>query len=802
MNIRKLLTATAVLALSLALQAAPTRRPYRLLFDEGWRFAVGDYPEAAAPDYDDSAWRTLDLPHDWSIESSPDAAAPSGNDGGYYATGIGWYRKTFTLPKAPQGTVTSIYFEGVYMNAEVYINGHPLGVHPYGYTPFSHDLTPYLNDGGKNVIAVRVDNARQKNCRWYSGSGIYRHVWLQQSGSGHFTGWGVGITTSQVDSTRAVVRVGSDVTNGGGQPCRVVLTARLLKEDVFIGSPVESEVQIAAGDTCHVEQTFYVDNPALWSVDSPNLYRLLLTVQNDGDTVDERIETFGIRTIAYNADEGFLLNGKPLTLHGGCMHHDNGILGAAAYDRAEERKVELLKEAGFNAVRTSHNPPSEAMLAACDRLGLLVIDEAFDGWREQKTPYDYSTLFDTWWQRDVETMVLRDRNHPAVFCWSVGNEVIERKRLEVLTTAKRLIDCVHRLDPTRPVTSALASWDSDWEIYDPLAALHDIAGYNYLLHYAEADHLRVPSRLIIQTESYPRDAFINRQRVEHNSYILGDFVWTAVDYLGESGIGRYYYEGETPGEHYERDQYPWHGAYCGDIDLTGWRKPISHYRDLLYNSEVKLYMAVREPDGYHGTIRETLWSVYPTWESWNWPGHEGKPIEVEVCSRYPKVCLYLNGEQIDEALTGEATAFKALFTLPYRPGILEAAGVDADGMEQERVTLRTAATPAKLRLCADRTTLQADGEDLCYITVEVTDADGIIDPNADNALTFSVKGAGTLIAAGNADLQDTASYQSTLHKAWKGRALAVVKSMRRSGKITLTVSSPGLPSATLTLEAK
>ncbi|MCD8293182.1 MAG: DUF4982 domain-containing protein, partial [Prevotellaceae bacterium] len=490
------------------------------------------------------------------------------------------------------------------------------------------------------------------------------------------------------------------------------------------------------------------------------------------------------------------------TLNGGCMHHDNGILGAAAYDRAEERKVELLKAAGFNAVRTSHNPPSEAMLSACDRLGLLVIDEAFDGWREQKTSYDYATLFDAWWRRDVETMVLRDRNHPSIFCWSVGNEVIERKKLEILTTAKRLIDCVHRLDATRPVTSALASWDSEWEIYDPLAALHDIAGYNYLLHYAAADHLRVPSRLIIQTESYPRDAFINRQRVQENSYILGDFVWTAVDYLGESGIGRYYYEGETPGEHYEGTHYPWHGAWCGDIDLTGWRKPISHYRDLLYNAGKKLYMAVREPDGYYGTIRETLWSVYPTWESWNWPGHEGKPIEVEVCSRYPQVRLYLNGALAGEQAVSEATAFKALFTLPYEPGTLEAAGVDAEGVERERTLLATAAIPAKLRLTADRLTLQADGEDLSYITVEVTDADGIVCPNADNALTFSVKGAGTLLAAGNADLQDTTSYPSTLHKAWKGRALAVVKSRRRSGNIVLTVSSPGLQSAVVTIETK
>ncbi len=268
-------------------------------------------------------------------------------------------------------------------------------------------------------------------------------------------------------------------------------------------------------------------------------------------------------------------------MNGGCVHHDNGCLGAAAFNRAEERRVELLKSAGFNAIRTSHNPPSEAFLDACDRLGMMVIDESFDGWKEQKTPYDYAKVFDAWWQRDLESMVLRDRNHPSIIMWSTGNEIIERKKPEAVETAKMLANCIRTIDPTRPVTSAMTTWDNDWEIFDTLFAAHDIGGYNYQLHRAESDHRRVPSRVIVQTESFPRDAFANWKMVQSNNYIIGDFVWTALDYLGESGIGRWYYPGETPGEHWENDFFPWHGAYCGDIDLTGWRKPISHYRNIL-----------------------------------------------------------------------------------------------------------------------------------------------------------------------------------------------------------------------------
>ena len=772
--------------------------PRKQLFDENWKFSLGDYPDARDIDYNDDGWRILSLPHDWSVEGCVGPDEPMGNDGGYFPSGVAWYRKTFEVPVEYAGRKIGIYFEGVYMNSEVFINGYSLGVRPYGYSSFFYDMTPYLRFGEENVMAVRVDNSGQKNCRWYTGSGIYRHVWLIQTAPVHIAHWGTFITTPKVDAAQATVQIVTQLENESSAIRRVTLSTRLIYGDMDKGNET-TDVEIPAGGSLEVTQNIPVATPALWSPDSPNLYVAHCTVSEGEKSLDEVTQTFGIRTIAYSAEKGFLLNGKPMKIFGGCLHHDNGVLGAAAYDRAEERKAEMMKAAGFNAVRTSHNIPSEAFLDACDRVGLLVIDESFDGWRDAKNKMDYSIYFDEWWEKDVTTMVLRDRNHPSIFCWSTGNEVIERKKLEVVTTAQKLKNAIHKYDTTRPVLSALAAWDSDWEIYDPLAAVHDIIGYNYLLDRAPADHKRVPSRMIIQTESYPRDAFKNWALVNDNSYILGDFVWTSIDYLGESGIGRYYYEGESEGEHYHRNQYPWHGAYCGDIDLTGWRKPISYYRELLFNPSRKLYLAVKEPDGYYGKIKETLWSVWPTWESWNWPGHEGKPIEVEIYSRYPKVRLYLDDQLIGEQPTEREQQFKAVFTLSYRPGALKAVGIE-NGKEVESQELSTSGAPAQIRLTPDRKKLKANGQDLSFVVVEVLDSEGNVVPDADNLLTFELRGQGTIAAVGNADLKDTDKYVGNQRKAWKGRAIVVLKSGTKTGRIRLKATAAGLKSASVNVQ--
>ncbi len=764
-------------------------------FDKQWKFMLGDESTASEPGFNDSDWRTLTLPHDWSIEHQVDQNAPAGNDGGYFPTGIGWYRKTFDIPVEYRGEKIFLYFEGVYMNSTVYVNGQVVGGHPYGYTSFFCDITSAVTTGKENVVAVRVDNAQQKNSRWYSGSGIYRHVSLIHCNTAHIDNWGATINTLSISPEKAVIELSVTIKNEGTAP-------RCLSLATVIGDIKDSsdKVTIPAYGEQNVTRRIEIPSPQLWELDSPHLYTAQLSLMEGDDTVDTHMQNFGIREMRFTT-EGFFLNGKNILINGGCIHHDNGILGAAAFDRAEERKVLLMKAGGFNAIRTSHNLPSEAFLDACDRLGMLVIDEAFDGWRDAKNQHDYSEIFDRYWQEDVRGMVLRDRRHPSIMAWSIGNEVIERKKLEVVTTARKLAAEIHKLD-ARPVTSALAAWDSDWEIYDPLAAELDITGYNYLMHYTEDDHKRVPSRIMWQTESYPKDAFQNWEKVHDNGYIVGDFVWTGIDYLGEAGIGRYWYTGEPDGEHYSIGLYPCHAAYCGDIDLTGWRKPISHYRSMLYNDTEKLYMAVKEPDGYYGQIHTGLWAVWPTWECWNWPGHEGKEIEVELCSRYPKVRLYLNDRLVGTKEVSRSTEMKAVFKLSYQAGTLRAEGIAADGTVAETRILATASEPAAIRTTVENRQMQANGEDLSFIQVEVVDAKGRVCPQAELPLQIKISGEGTLAGAGNANIKEMTPYNSTDITTWKGRALVVVRSTHNAGKAKASITSKGIKSANEVIVAK
>ncbi len=787
-------TVTAIfIAVFMALNAQTTEGR-KQLFDSNWKFNPGDVPDASAVNFNDAGWRKLDLPHDWSIEGKTEQKNPMSGAGGYFPAGTGWYRKTFNVPADWKGKRIAIYFEGVYMNSELFVNGKSLGVHPYGYTSFSYDLTPFVNIGKENTISVRVDNSQQINCRWYSGSGIYRHVWMYVTHPVHVAHWGVAISTPEVSAEKATVEVKTRIKNETDKPQTIVLNTSLSGKSNTIAGNNQVKVLLPANSEKEIAQTISVNKPLRWTPETPHLYQARIAVMQDGKVIDEQKNSFGIRSIKYSAEKGFLLNDKPIKINGGCAHHDNGCLGAAAYDRAEERKVQLLKAAGFNTVRTSHNPPSEAFLHYCDQYGLMVVDEAFDGWRTGKNPYDYSKVFDAWAQRDIESMVLRDRNHPSVIMWSIGNEIIERKSPEAIETAKKLAGYVHHIDQTRPVTSAMTTWDKNWEIFDSLMAAHDVCGYNYQMHKAESDHQRVPSRIILQTESYPRDAFSNWNMVQTHDYIIGDIVWTAMDYLGESGIGRWFYPGETKGEHWEHDLYPWHGAYCGDVDLTGWRKPISHYRNLLWNNTEKLYLAVREPNPDNGKISETLWSVWPTWESWSWPGREGKEVEVEIYSKYPKVRLYLNNQLVGEKATTKEQEFKAVIPVKYASGELKAVGVIGD-KEVESKVLRTAGAPAAIRLTADKKIIQANGQDLSYVIVEVVDKNGILQPNADNRLQFKVSGPGIIVGVDNADLKDTDSYVNNSRKAWHGRAMVVIRSAKATGAIRLNVSGAGLTGA-------
>ena len=731
------------ISLALMLWTAMTAMPQRqTLFDNDWTFTRN------------GKTINVDLPHDWDIYEGPNSATgATGTGGGWFAGGKGEYRKTFKTPKAD---VVRLHFEGVYQKAEVFVNGKKAGQHAYGYTPFTIDITPYMNKNSNiNEVVVKVNNSEQPNCRWYSGSGIYRHVWLVTTAKRHIDEQSVYVTTPDIHTVN-----------------------------------IKAEVVMEDGSRKPIEKTIHVENPHLWSPNDPYLYHT--TIEVEGDVLPV---TYGIRTFSFDAEKGFMLNGKPLLINGACLHHDDGILGAMAFDAAEIRKVKLMKEAGFNLVRTSHNPTTRAFLDACDSLGMLVIDEAFDGWRTQKNPYDYSTLIDSCYREDIHAMVQRDRNHPSVISWSIGNEVIERKDIRVVTTARQLKRAILEKDNTRPVTEALCAWDNDWEIYDPHAEVLDVVGYNYMIHKHKSDHQRDPKRVMWQTESYPRDAFKNWALVQEYPYIVGDIVWTGLDYLGESGIGRTYYEGERPGEHYvDGGQPDWHGAYCGDVDITGWRKPISHYREMLWKDKKDLYMAVKEPDGYYGKIHQTAWSVWPTWESWNWPSWEGKPIEVEVYTKAPEVKLYLNDELIGNKKVTANTQFKATFSVPYKAGTLKA--VDAEG---HITTIATAGQPAALRLTADKTILQHDGQDLVFITVEVVDSKGRVCPNAVIPCEAIVKGQGTLLSFASADLKDCEPYTSPRVTTWKGRALLVVRSGKGKGKTQVSIKS-SLPTSNITFK--
>jgi len=779
---------------------AQTIQNRSIAFDMGWRFSRDSVVNAEQPTFNDSKWRGLDLPHDWSIEGAVNPKNPTGGGGGYFPAGIGWYRKTFDIPNKWKDKKVSIYFEGVYMNSEVFINGKSLGIYPYGYSSFSYDLSRYLNFDKDNVIAVRVDNSQQVNSRWYSGSGIYRHVRLIVTNDVHIAQWGVAVETPDVSSKRATIKLKTLVKNETGSDQSIVLNTQLRDANAKDAGNSRIKVELAANSEKEIAQTVVVPNPSLWTPETPRLYEAHIQLLQNQNVLDETKTDFGIRSVKFTVENGFQLNGKTIKINGGCEHHDNGCLGAAAFDRAEERKVELLKNAGFNGVRTSHNPPSEAFLNACDKLGLLVVDEAFDCWKVGKNKHDYAKYFDQWWKRDLEAMVLRDRNHPSIIMWSIGNEIVERGSPGAVETAKMLAGFIKKIDTTRAITSAIVDDGKEWSTLDPLMAAHDVGGYNYHLGSASEDHQRVPSRIIVQTESYPKDAFANWKLVHNNNFVIGDFVWTAVDYLGESGIGRWYYSGEVPGEHWEHDLFPWHGAYCGDIDLIGWRKPISHYRSLLYNDFEKLYMAVREPNPEPLEIKTTWWSVWPTWESWTWPGYAGKDLNVEVYSKYPKVRLYVNNKLIGEKATTLEQEHKAQFVLAYSPGTLKAVGVDND-KEVESTVLETSGNAAKILLQVDRKKIIANGQDLSYVTIEIRDKDNIFQPNAANRLHFNIDGPGTIAGVANADMKDTDPYVGNTHKAWHGRALLVIKSAHSPGEIKLTVGSPGLSAATLNIES-
>ena len=789
-------------------------------FDRDWRFLRGDATGAESPAFDDSGWRKLDLPHDWSLEdltppseatgegtvwvggNTPtrigpfDVALSEGQEStGWVVGGIGWYRKRFHLPAAGKKTQAEIRFDGVYMNSDVWLNGHSLGFHPYGYTSFAYDLTPYLNRGKENVLAVRVRNEGQ-NSRWYSGSGIYRHVWLTLTGDVRIPLWGVQVTTPKVSPQVSRVEVSTMVENRGRDSQNVTVRTRIAGEHGAAVGQDEKSLNLTAGGESSVTQYIEVHAPQLWSPETPRLYRAEIELLVAGKPVDHSAVSFGIRSIEVDIAHGLRINGEVFKLRGGCAHHDNGILGSVAIDRAEERRVEILKVNGFNAIRTSHNPPSPAFLDACDRLGIMVIDEAFDCWNLGKNKDDYHLYFNDWWKRDIDSMVLRDRNHPSVIFWSIGNEIDGRHSPEGVVIAKKLHDEVKRLDPVRPVTMAVCGpYDHnlpEWQVNDP-AFLHlDVGGYNYQWQQYEIDHKRFPQRIMMGTESFPIEAYDSWHSADKLSYVLGDFVWTAIDYLGESAIGHTLLS-QTPASW--RQKYPWFVSYCGDIDMIGGKKPQSYYRDVLWGQS-KLEVSVQRPLPAGRTETLSSWGWIDEVRSWTWPGMEGKPLNVRVYTSGDQVQLTLNGKEIASKPVPESAKLIAEFAVPYAKGELRAVAFK-DGKEIASQALKTVSKPARLRLRADRQTILASRNDLAFVTVEITDDQGAPIPDIVRTIDFRVEGVGELAAAGSANPKDATSFRMPTCRTYRGKCLAILRPTGREGAITLQAKSAGLQPATV-----
>lgn len=786
----------------------------KMSFNDCWKFHRGSIANAEQPFYNDAKWRVLDLPHDWSVESAPvqkegitigpfsrlNEGGAGGADIGQTLGGEGWYRKEFTILEKDAEKLFTLYFEGVYNQSEVFVNGRKVYFNPYGYTSYKVDITDYCNVPGiKNIVAVRVVNVGQ-NSRWYAGSGIYRHVWLMKTEKTYLDEWDTFVNASELNGKNASVKFSTIVHHLDNQNLLGELKLRII-------SPRGKEVystseKLILSDKLPFSTVFSVRNPELWSVETPVLYTAEVSIISGGKEMDRIQIPFGIRTISFSAKEGFLLNGKSMKLKGGCIHHDNGLLGAVAIDRAEERKVELLKANGYNAVRCAHNQVSEYFLESCDKLGLLVIHETFDQWQRPKRENDYSQFFDEWSDSDLAASVRRDRNHPSIIMWSIGNEVEQRAdQPEGDLISKRLVNTVLKYDDSRYTTiGANDFWDRrnfSWD-KDAYRAFQnvDVAGYNYVWKKYESDHMAYPDRIIYGSESYPKEAAQNWDLVEKHPYIIGDFVWTAIDYIGEAGLAHAL---ELADE--ERDPqfmgWPWYNAWCGDIDFCGDKKPQSYYRDILWR-EREISMAVHPPVAKGKREVVNGWGWPNELLSWNWKGREGQTMTVNVYSRAPKVRLYK-----DDILVGEKDVnpenYTASFEVTYTAGELRAVNVMRN-KETASTTLKTTGIPSAIRLVADRGKIEANKNDLSFVKIEIVDNGGNVVPDAAIPLKIECNGKGQVVASGNGGYDDMKSFRSLTPDTFHGKAIAIVQPAGEKGTIELSVSSEGLSKATLLIE--
>jgi beta-galactosidase len=804
----------------------------RMNIDKDWNFVPRGYSfySLMMPQKEEA----INLPHDFTIGTDVSPAASGGSAGGYYEGGIGCYTKYLDIPADWKDRRILLEIDGSYMNAEVRLNGNFIALHPYGYTPFHTDLTPFVKYGGKNRLVITVNNSAPKTGRWYTGSGVYRSVDLLTAPKVHLPPWSIFAYTERIEDGTAYIAVEVSVENHTDtdrtEHIQVMLTKEGCETPVTAGEII---VHVPAMDTQTGKVRLVVENAAIWDLDDPQLYTVKAELINgDSDTA-----LFGIRTITVDTKNGLKLNGRMVKIKGGCLHSDNGILGAASYYDSEYRRLELLKRNGYNGIRCAHNPPSRDMLEACDRLGLLVLDEAFDMWQMSDNQNDYHIFFEAWWKRDMELFIKRDRNHPCVFMWSIGNEIQERNGLSNgYRLAAELASYARSLDPTRLINSALCAnfnglndddmvlmmksmqekftqggtdggvqnlntpfSDKVWGPYNaPFAANLDVAGYNYVDHRYEDDGKAFPNRIICGTESYPKQIDVIWEKVMRLPYVIGDFTWTCWDYIGEAGLGQAAYLDDeelkkcNPMQGYPV-YYPWRTAFSGDFDLCGFERPQLHLRKIVWGSD-ETYLVAQIPANMNKHEVLSRWGWSEAYPEWTFEGWEGKPTKVDVFSAAEEVELFLNGKSLGRKPAGKANRYKARFELVYEPGTLRAVSLN-NNREVSDMEIRTAGKAAGIRITPEKTAIKADGKSLCYAVVEIVDEAGRRVSFDDRKAHAAVSGAGTLAAFGTGRPVTEENYTKGEFTSYLGRLLAIVRSGYEGGEAVLKVTVDGLMEA-------
>lgn len=799
-------------------------------WNDNWKFWVDKDSFALVWNIPEIA-RDITLPHDAMIEKPAHADSLSGGNTGFRDGDIYTYVKMLHAPEEYKEKTVTLKFEGVYMNAFVYVNGQLAAKSPFGYTTFYAPLNDFLKYGEDNEIRVQVRAGAMTNSRWYSGAGIYRDVYLLESGLTYIVPEGVQVKTENADDAYATLRVATELENKTAVPQDLVIETVIKDNEENVVAKECTSATIFAGENRTIKQRILVENPKLWSSEDPKLYTYETKVYQNTEAkelLDEMVDTFGIRTLAVDAKRGFRVNGKTVNLRGGCIHHDSGLLGAATYEDAQYRQILRMKEAGFNAIRMSHHPMAPAMLRACDEIGMYVMDETFDMWNRLKSNYDYGLYFQEWWEKDVTAMVRKDYNHPSVILYSVGNEIPEIGTDKGAQTCQELSDKIRSLDDTRytlaSINGVFAAGDKvDQIVVDVVAGLSaegkldgnvndfmtlmdghldeivvhkiiserlekacagvDIAGYNYMTARYEQDGKAYPNRVIVGSETYPPEIARNWDLVERLPHVIGDFTWTGWDYIGEAGVGIPAYKW---GEGGFGAAFPAQLAYPGDFDITGFRRPASYYREAVFGLRKKPYIAVQNPTHYGEFLIKTPWVISDATASWNWDGMEGKPAIVEVYAQGDEVELLLNGTSLGKKAAGKEAGFRTLFETTYEPGTLTAISYE-NGKEIGRSELATVG--AERALCVEKEEyvgLKNAKQELVYVQVEMRDQNGVLASDDNQKITLSVDGEVEVLGFGSGNPKPNYNFNEGTTELFGGRAQIIVK--KPEGKVTLTVT--------------